>query len=72
MSFRIVLIKFPLVVRFQHKYFPQLAIFFGLIAPTLIAATWGDALGGFLYAGVIGRILVWHSTFCINRLVSTH
>jgi stearoyl-CoA desaturase (delta-9 desaturase) len=54
------------VVRFQHKYYVILALSTGIIFPTLIAAIWGDALGGFLYAGLFGRVIVWHSTFCIN------
>ncbi|CAG8460476.1 4425_t:CDS:2 [Scutellospora calospora] len=54
------------VVVFQHNHYVSLALLSGLVAPTIIAATWGDALGGFLYAGVFGRVLVWHSTFCIN------
>lgn len=54
------------VVVFQHRYYVQLALFNGLVLPAIIGAFWGDALGGLLYAGVIGRILVWHSTFSIN------
>ncbi|KAG8850545.1 hypothetical protein FRC20_001991, partial [Serendipita sp. 405] len=34
------------IVRFQHKYYVPLALFTGLVMPTLIAATWGDAVGG--------------------------
>ncbi|CAG8520038.1 12762_t:CDS:2, partial [Racocetra fulgida] len=55
----------PIVV-FQHKNYVILALSTGIILPTCIAATWGDALGGFLYAGLVCRILVWHATFCIN------
>ncbi|CAG8814094.1 17951_t:CDS:2, partial [Racocetra persica] len=55
----------PLVV-FQHKHYVILALSSGLLLPTCIAATWGDALGGFLYGGLFCRILVWHATFCIN------
>jgi len=54
------------VVVFQHKYYVPLALGSGLILPTIIAAFWGDAIGGYLYAGMLGRLLVWHSTFCIN------
>ncbi|RIB10348.1 hypothetical protein C2G38_1979922 [Gigaspora rosea] len=54
------------VVVFQHKHYVILALFTGIFLPTCIAAIWGDALGGFLYAGLLGRVLVWHATFCIN------
>nr|CAG8637645.1 15132_t:CDS:2 [Entrophospora candida] len=42
------------------------AFFFGFILPTVIGSLWNDALGGFLYGGVICRILSWHGTFSIN------
>ncbi|KAL0565346.1 hypothetical protein V5O48_016675 [Marasmius crinis-equi] len=56
------------VVRFQHKYYVRLAMFSGLVLPTAIAYTWGDAKGGFLWAGVITRLAVWHCTFLVNSL----
>ncbi|CAG8561807.1 hypothetical protein RhiirA5_357764 [Rhizophagus irregularis] len=54
------------VVRFQHKYYVLLALSCGLGIPTMIASLWGDALGGFLYGGILSRTIIWHSTFCIN------
>ncbi|KAG8803349.1 hypothetical protein FRC17_006192, partial [Serendipita sp. 399] len=44
-------------VRFQHKYYVPLALFTGLVMPTLIAATWGDAMGGYIWAGLFARVL---------------
>ena len=38
------------VVRFQHRYYPYLALGLGLVAPTLIAHFgWGDAMGGYIW-----------------------
>ncbi|KAJ3390937.1 hypothetical protein HDU84_006781 [Entophlyctis sp. JEL0112] len=54
------------VVRFQHKYFVPLAFTTCFIAPVFIGALWDDATASFLYAGICTRIVVWHSTFCIN------
>ncbi|KAJ3325838.1 hypothetical protein HDV06_002223 [Boothiomyces sp. JEL0866] len=56
------------VVRWQHKHFPALAIVLGLVLPTVLGYTWGDALGGFLYGGYITRIILWHTTWFINSL----
>ncbi|KAG5459497.1 MAG: hypothetical protein BJ554DRAFT_94 [Olpidium bornovanus] len=56
---------FP-VVQFQHKYYLQLAMTVGFLLPTVLAATWGDALGGFLWAGFVARLGIWHCTFMIN------
>lgn len=56
------------VVRFQHKYYLPIALFSGLILPTLIGATWGDAMGGLVWGGAVARLLIWHTTFCINSL----
>jgi stearoyl-CoA desaturase (delta-9 desaturase) len=40
------------VVRFQHKYYLPLTLGLGLVAPTLIGATYGDAMGGYIWGGV--------------------
>lgn len=42
------------VVRFQHKYYIPLTLSLGFVLPTLIGATYGDALGGFIWGGVSG------------------
>ncbi|QRV80236.1 Fatty acid desaturase [Ceratobasidium sp. AG-Ba] len=56
------------VVQFQHKFYIPIAIFFGLVVPSLIAGLWSDAMGGFIYGGILARILIWHCTFMINSL----
>ncbi|KAI0297585.1 fatty acid desaturase-domain-containing protein [Multifurca ochricompacta] len=56
------------VVRLQHRYFVPLAIFLGIIFPTVLGATYGDTDGGFIYAGLVARLLIWHSTFLVNSL----
>ncbi|KAJ9096422.1 hypothetical protein QFC21_005244 [Naganishia friedmannii] len=41
----------------------------GLVLPTLIAKFgWGDAMGGYVWGGLVARLLIWHTTFCINSL----
>lgn len=56
------------IVRFQHKYYVPLALFTGLVLPTLIGATWGDAMGGYIWGGLVARVMVWHCTFLVNSL----
>ena len=34
----------------------------------MMSSTWGDALGGFLYGGIVCRLFIWHATFSINSL----
>ena len=58
----------PLVVRFQHKHYLPLTVFFGLVAPTLLGHLWGDAMGGYVWGGLVARLFIWHTTFCINSL----
>ncbi len=49
-----------LVVVFQHKYYIWIALFSGLILPTLIAwIGWGDAMGGYVWGGLVARLLIW-------------
>ena len=57
------------VVRFQHAYYVPMALFSGLILPWLIAYLgWGDGIGGLVWGGAVARLLIWHTTFCINSL----
>lgn len=56
------------VVRFQHKFYIPIALFFGLVAPTLVGGLWNDRIGGFVYGGLLARLLIWHCTFMINSL----
>jgi stearoyl-CoA desaturase (delta-9 desaturase) len=53
-------------VAFQHRWYIPLAIVFGGVFPTAIAALWGDALGGFLVAGFLRLVFQYHATFSIN------
>lgn len=56
------------IVRFQHKYFKECAIFMGFILPMLVASLWGNALAGFIVVGVLRVAFNHHSTFFINSL----
>jgi stearoyl-CoA desaturase (delta-9 desaturase) len=57
------------VVRFQHRYYVPIALFSGLILPCAIARYgWGDGIGGLVWGGAVARLLIWHTTFCINSL----
>jgi len=57
--------KDPLV-RFQHRYYIPIAIFFAFVLPAGIAAIWGDAFGGFILAGLGVVVINHHFTFSIN------
>lgn len=54
------------LVRFQHKYYYVLAVFFAFVLPAGIAALWGDAFGGFILAGLGVVVINHHFTFSIN------
>ncbi|KJA28511.1 hypothetical protein HYPSUDRAFT_33933 [Hypholoma sublateritium FD-334 SS-4] len=56
------------VVRVQHKYYVPLALFFGFVCPPVIGHLWGDALGAFVWAGLVARLCIWHCTFLVNSL----
>ncbi|PIR25561.1 MAG: fatty acid desaturase [Deltaproteobacteria bacterium CG_4_10_14_0_2_um_filter_43_8] len=55
-------------VMWQHKFIWVVSFFSGFILPTLIAFTWGDPLGGLLFAGLTRMVINHHATFCINSL----
>ncbi|KAF8970116.1 delta 9-fatty acid desaturase protein [Flammula alnicola] len=57
------------VVRWQHKWFIPLILIVGFAVPTIVPwYFWGDAWGGYVYAGVLRLCFVHHSTFCVNSL----
>ncbi|VDC07350.1 unnamed protein product [Peniophora sp. CBMAI 1063] len=57
------------VVRWQHRWYIYLIIGMGFLFPTLVAwLGWGDARGGFFFAGAARLCFVHHSTFCVNSL----
>jgi len=56
------------MIRWQHKYYPQIAISVGIIFPALVASLWGDFWGGYFYAGLWRIVFVHHATFFVNSL----
>lgn len=57
------------VVRWQHKYYPLIALTMAVIFPTLVAGLgWGDWRGGYFYAGIARLVAIQHATFCVNSL----
>jgi len=56
-------------IRWQHRYYVPIALFMGLIFPTLVAGVgWGDWAGGYFFAAVLRLVFVHHSTFMVNSL----
>lgn len=53
-------------VRFQKKFYIPLAIFMCFIFPAAVASFWGDAWGGFVFAGLVRLVVNHHFTFFIN------
>lgn len=57
------------LVRFQHKFYLPIAIFMGVVFPTIFCGLlWGDYYGGYFIAGVARLVFVHHSTFFVNSL----
>lgn len=60
------------LVYWQDKYYISIGIFMSFLVPTLVGAYFGDALAGFLFAGVLRVVATQHSTFFVNSLAHTH
>lgn len=56
------------LTRWQHKLYPLVGGFVAFVVPTLIGWALGDAWGGFLIAGVLRLVFVYHVTFSINSV----
>lgn len=55
-------------VMWQKDNYIPLGLFVCFALPTIIAAFWGDFIGGFLIAGCLKIVVNHHSTFLINSL----
>jgi stearoyl-CoA desaturase (delta-9 desaturase) len=59
------------VVKFQHKYYVSMLLIMGFGVPTIIPwLLWGDARGGYIYAGVLRLCFVHH--VCLLFLFLRH
>ncbi len=58
-------------VKFQHKNYVPLSIFFGFLCPSLIGWALGSFWGGLLIAGLLRIVLTQQSTFFVNSLSHT-
>lgn len=56
------------LLMWQHNNYMAIAIFMGLVVPTIIGHFLGSALGGFAIAGLARIVFVHHCTFFINSL----
>ncbi|KAJ5329154.1 Acyl-CoA desaturase [Penicillium brevicompactum] len=57
------------VVVWQRRIYYPLAGFMAFVFPACVAGyLWGDWAGGFLYAGCLRVVIVWHMSHCINSL----
>lgn len=55
-------------LRWQHRYYPLIALGMGIVFPTVVSGLWGDLWGGFFYAAILRQVFVHHSTFMVNSL----
>lgn len=57
------------VVVWQRRAYYPLAGLMAFVFPACVAGwLWGDWAGGFLYAGCLRVVIVWHVSYCINSL----
>jgi stearoyl-CoA desaturase (Delta-9 desaturase) len=57
------------MVVWQHKYYIAIAVFFGIILPTLVGGLFfGSYLGGFALGAMAKVVFIHHMTFFINSL----
>ena len=61
------------LVNLQHTLYPVIALFLGLVVPTLVAGVlWEDYLGGYLYGGLMSRLFIWHESLILNSILGSH
>jgi len=56
------------VVTFQHNYYVPIALSLGFVMPLFLGYLWDDAVGAFIWGGLVSRLAIWHCTFCVNSL----
>ncbi len=57
-----------LIYRFQHRFFPIIAILMGFGLPMAIGALWGDPISALVIAVALRITVVYQMTFFINSL----
>jgi stearoyl-CoA desaturase (Delta-9 desaturase) len=57
--------------QWQHRYHAKLTILMAFIVPTLLGATLGDFVGGFLLIGVLRLCVQYHATWVVNSVGHT-
>jgi stearoyl-CoA desaturase (delta-9 desaturase) len=45
-----------------------IAVTLGMVFPAVLGAAYGDVMGGFIYAGLVARLLSAFSAFTLERL----
>ncbi|MBI4564682.1 MAG: acyl-CoA desaturase [Planctomycetes bacterium] len=55
-------------IRVQDRFYLPIAVGVGMLLPTLIAWTWGDAVGGLLIAGCLRLMVQYQITFSVNSV----
>lgn len=56
------------IYRFQHRFFPIIAVIMGFGLPMAIGTVWSDPLGGLIISGALRITFLHQSTFFINSL----
>jgi stearoyl-CoA desaturase (Delta-9 desaturase) len=56
------------LVYWQHRYYPLIAVFAGLLVPSLVGLFCGDLWGGLLFGGLWRIVATYQATFAINSL----
>jgi len=59
------------MVQWQHKHYAAVSLIVGVVFPSVVAALWGDLLGGFFFACMMRTVFVHHATFFVNSLAHT-
>ncbi len=60
------------IVKWQHQYYLILIALMAFTVPTLVAHYgWGDARGGYVYAGVLRLCFVHHVRFLVSLIMSS-
>lgn len=54
------------IVQWQKRNWLWVGLLVSFGLPTAVAGLWGDALGGFLIAGCLRQVVIYHTTWSVN------
>ena len=63
------IVRFIVVTLMVHSSLVPISLFVSFVLPTALGSLWGDALGGFVWGGLVARVIGTCSLFLMSSVL---